>query len=424
MRLVVVAALAACGPKPGSEAPSNAAADGGEIVLYRDRALVQQRVAFEVAPASFATVRVKIAAGIDVDDIVVVERDRFSIRELRVPEDPPAPRPSLAELLGDESGESPEQPPAAAKEVELVIGAPDAGRYALHLAYLTERVSWDAAYTMTTTPARASATVRGALAVKNATGIAFPNVAVRVVDAELGPSIRHAAELLAGSYAGAEPETMPAAIPREVGRVDLADGETRIDLLADSRPRPMRSVLVYDPIGTGLDRVSASPVRDVGLGANRTSTRVTESFEVARDVAATRGLPGGPVRLLERRADGTLALLGEARLFDLATRVAAVDTIPIGTADGVRGHRERREYTYDERGKRLAEDFVITLDNQRPQPVEVVVREHLYRGQNWTLAYRSAPVAAKEGPQQIAMRTTVPPGGQAKLLYVVVYWWQ
>ena len=73
--------------------------------------------------------------------------------------------------------------------------------------------------------------------------------------------------------------------------------------------------------------------------------RVTESFEVTRDVAATSGLPGGPVRLLERRADGSLAVLGEARLFDAATRVSTVDTIAVGTAHDVTATRERRELT-------------------------------------------------------------------------------
>ena len=430
MKLLVVVTLVglvACGPKPAADTPSNAARGGGEIVLYRDRALVRQRVDFEVAPASFATVRVKIAAGVDVDDIVVVERDRFTIRELHVPGDPSPPKKKaevdLEDVDDEEASDEPDEPPAKVKEIELVIGAPHAGRFAIHLAYLTERVSWEAAYTMTATPARDRATVRGALAIRNAMGIPLPNVAVRVIDAELGASIRRAAELLTSSYAGSEPPTTAIAIPRDIGRVDLVDGETRVELLADSRPRTMRSVLVYDPVGTDLDRASAAPVRDTNLGAGVASTRVTESFEVSRDVKATLGLPGGPVRLLERKPDGTLVVLGESRLFEASTRVAETDTVAVGTADGVVGHRERREYTYDERQKRLVEDFVISIDNTRTSPVEVVIREHLYRGQNWTLAYRSAPVAAKEGPQQISMRMIVPPKGQGKLLYVVVYTW-
>jgi hypothetical protein len=409
------------------DSPSNSTPGSGEVVLYRDRALVRQRVEFEVPPAGYATVRVKIAAGVSADDIVVVERDRFTIRELHVPGDPTPkakPKPTAeADEEPDEEEEEVVEPPATVKEVELVIGASRAGRFAIHLAYLTERVTWEAAYTMTTTRTRDHVIIRGALAIRNAMGIAMPNVMVRVIDAELGPSIRRAAELLTSAYAGSEPPTTPAAVPRDVGRVDLVDGETRVELLPDSRPRPMRSVLVYDPIGTDLDRASASPVRDLGLGAGVVSTRITESFEVSRDVKAALGLPGGPVRLLERKLDGTLAVLGEARLFEASTRVAEVDTVAVGTADGVVGHRERREYTYDEQHKRLVEDFVISVDNTRARPVEVVVREHLYRGQNWTLAYRSAPVAAKEGPQQISMRMIVPAKGQGKLLYVVVYTW-
>jgi hypothetical protein len=432
VRALVLVALIACGPKPHADGPSNSAPPSGEVVLYRDRALVRQRVEFEVPPAGYATVRVKIAAGVTADDIFVVERERFTVRELHVPGDPPPPkhrRPDEDEhgnapggIEGEEDDE-PEPPPATVKEVELVIGAARAGRYAIHLAYITERVTWEAAYTMTTTRTRDHVVTRGALAIRNAMGIAMPNVTVRVIDAELGPSIRRAAELLTSSYAGSEPPTTPAAIPRDVGRIDLVDGETRVELLPDSRPRPMRSVLVYDPIGTDLDRASASPVRDISLGAGVASTRITESFEVSRDVKATQGLPGGPVRLLERKLDGTLAVLGEARLFEASTRVAQVDTIAVGTAQGVIGHRERREYTYDEQHKRLVEDFVISVDNTRERPVEVVIREHLYRGQNWTLAYRSAPVAAKEGPQQISMRMIVPAKSQGKLLYVVVYTW-
>jgi hypothetical protein len=131
------------------------------------------------------------------------------------------------------------------------------------------------------------------------------------------------------------------------------------------------------------------------------------------------------VRLLERRPDGTLALLGEARLFDAAARVAQRDTITIGAAAGVTGARERRELTVDEERKRVVEEFVLTIDNARPRPVEVVLREHLYRGTNWTLAYVSVPVGeeSKEGPQQVAPRITVPARGKGRLLYTVVYWW-
>jgi hypothetical protein len=131
------------------------------------------------------------------------------------------------------------------------------------------------------------------------------------------------------------------------------------------------------------------------------------------------------VRLLERRADGSLALLGETRLFDEAARVAVSDTISVGTAAGVTGARVRRELTVDKERRRVVEELVITIDNARPRPVEVVAREHLYRGTNWTLAYVSVPIGddAKEGPQQVAPRITVPPRSKRRIMYAVVYWW-
>jgi hypothetical protein len=186
----------------------------------------------------------------------------------------------------------------------------------------------------------------------------------------------------------------------------------------------MHSVLVYDPIGTKLDNPSGTPVRDDKLGIDPPApTRITESFEVQRDERAAAGLPAGPVRLLERRTDGGLGVLGESRLFDAATRVADVDTIAVGTAEGVVGHRERRELTIDDARQRMTEEFVITLDNARDHEVGVLVREHLYRGQNWNVAFESTKRPAKEGAQQFSMRSTVPAKSEQKILYVVVYTW-
>jgi hypothetical protein len=49
----------------------------------------------------------------------------------------------------------------------------------------------------------------------------------------------------------------------------------------------------------------------------------------------------------------------------------------------------------------------------------------MYRGETWVLAYASPPPGSvtKEGPQQIAMRVTVPAGGETRVIYRVVYNW-
>jgi hypothetical protein len=412
--LLVLLLVTACGARAHRGATPPA---GDEITLYRDDALVSQRVDVEVPPASTARVKVLVPPGLEIDQIVVLDRDLLTISEL-----------SAAQLDRPEGSELPdEDPPPGPKpptEVTFTVAAPHAGHYVLHLGYVTDTLPWDAAYTMTTTPARDRVTVRGAVAIRNESGIAFHDARLFVVDAPIASWRGRLAEQLGEKLLGAADPATAVAQPADLGQVTLGLGETRLPLLADDPPRAMRSVLVYDPIGTTLDHKGASPVRDAATGITPAPTsRISESFEISRATAMRRSLPGGPVRLLEREPDGSLSLLGEARVFDDATRVAEVDTIAIGTADGVSGRRERRDLSIDDDTQRLVEEFVLTITNKRPRPVDVVLREHLYRGETWALAYYSVQRAEKEGPQQISLRTVVPANSEAKVLYVVVYSW-
>lgn len=444
--LVIVAFAAGCAARPPVAKPVPL---GDDLTVYRDTAVIRQRVVLDV-PATQATVTVRIAAGVAADQVMLLDRGGLTISALHGRIDPNA-ETTLGEAEpaafdpSDEDVDDPldtheDPPPApgegnvvdklvdatpAAKptELRLDVVAPRPGRHAIVIGYTTKRIAWDVAYTMTTTPRRDRGVLRGAIAIRNSTGIVLRAANARLVDAELGPWRGKTAEQLATALVGGTPSSTAAAKPRELGPLEIGGGETRVELMPPS-PRKMSSVLVYDPIGTKLDNPGAAPLRDSRLGLDiEKSTRVSESFEVARDAAASAGLPAGPVRLLEGRADGSLVVLGESRLFEATARVANVDTIAVGTAEGVTGSRERRELTIDDENRRIVEEFVITIDNQRPHPASVLVREHLYRGQNWTLAYHSASAAAKEGAQQIALRAEVPARSQLKILYVVVYTW-
>jgi hypothetical protein len=431
--------LAACGGHVHHATPLEATSD---ITLYRDIALVRQRVDITV-PATPTTIRVKVAAG--AADLIVVDRGGVELRSMHVIDakveeivgepgmlecgeevtadcaPPPDPEATPAPEADDDTA----RPAAPPIDVDLDVAAPHAGTYSVVLTYTTDRLQWDADYTMTTTPARDHAVLRGAIAVRNTTAIAFDHASLHVIDAGLVAWRARTAEYMATTMVGGTPSTTPAATPRDLGIASLVDGETRVEITGISKPRAMNAVLVYDPIGTKLDNPAAAPVRDFNLGiAPVPPSRITESFEVQRDERGTAGLPAGPVRLLERRRDGGLGVLGESRLFDAATRVANVDTIAVGTAEGVTGHRERRELTIDDVRQRLTEEFVITLDNARDHDVGVLVREHLYRSQTWNVSYESTKRPSKEGAQQFSMRSTVPAKSQQKILYVVVYTWE
>jgi hypothetical protein len=433
--LVVGLCMLGCGARPHA-APATHASD--EVTLYRDLALVQQHVEI-VVPSTRSTIAIKVAAGVRPDDVTILDRGELTVsardaQAAGAPDD--EPDDEADDEPDDEAGDEHDEPddeadsepasPAprrrhtAPTELVLVVEAPRPGRYAVSIGYVTDRLVWDAAYTMTMTAARDRAVLRGAIAIRNTSGLVL-HARTHTVDGELGASRQRAVEELTSAIRG-KPAQAPVA-RRDLGLITLGDGETRVELLAGDAPRKPRSVLVYDPIGTRLDHPGAAPVADPALGSEASvSARVTESLEIRRAGPDMVGLPAGPARVLERRRDGLLAPLGEARLFDASNRVADVDSLVVGTAAGVTGQRERRGWAKDDDLRRFSEEFLITIDNARPWPVEVVIREHLYRGQNWTLAYQSAP-ATKEGAQQIALRTLVPANGRARVLYVVVNTW-
>ena len=380
LALVLVLVLVACAPHiPASHPPSNTAPAADDITLYRDVALVRHHVLVDVDASGSTSARIAVAPGVGVPQLVVEDRGGVTLHGLHA---------------------TAEETAAGVLHVDL---AARPGRHALVLAYTTDRLHWNVAYTVTVAPARSLASVRGAIAIQNATGLPLDGT-VRVVDAHFAPV--------------KEPE------PHELGRVHLPPGETRVELLAGAGPRALRRVLVYDPIGTKWDNPSGRPLHDRELGGQPAQTTVTESFELARDERASADLPAGPVSLLEERDDGSLAMLGEARLFDAATRGADLDTIGIGTATGVTAQRTRRELTIDDERHRVVEEIELAIANTRTTPVDMVLREHMYRGLTWSLVYDSTHSAAKEGPQQIALRTLVPANSEQRILYVVVYSWR
>ena len=414
----------ACGARAHHD--GRGAAAGDEVTLYRDHAFIRQRVEVEVPEAAKASVKIWISTGVDAKDVVVL--DRGGLTSVEIHGTSGATRADESEVDADAEREPQDDDPDAdfshlPLELTITVGGPHAGHFTVELGYVTDRLVWDAAYTMITSPARDRAVLRGAVAIRNATAIALHHARIFVVDAELGPWRGRTTERLANLLRGTAPSTTPIAIPRLLGRLELASGETRIELLPAATPRKLRSVLVYDPIGTKLDASGRMPSHDLSIGTAAAPTQVTESFEIERDEATSAGLPGGVVRVLEQRPDGSLVTIGESRLFGQATRVADVDTVAIGTADGVTGHRERREVTSNDDDHRLVEEFELSIDNARSRPIEVLIREHMYRGENWALSYHSSDEAKQEGPQQVSLRTSVPANSRGRVMYIVVYTW-
>lgn len=375
-----VALIGACGTRH-AEMPAGLAATV-ELTLYRDVAVVRQRVTIE-ARAPGPVHGVVVVPGDVVTDDVVVD-DSGALRRVAVHDNGGAPGATPHRLAID-------------------ADAPHAGAYTVVVDYATERIPWDASYTWVTSSDRQRATLAGDLAIHDRAGVAWQGVDVIVVDG-----------MRSGGSEGA--------VSREVGRSDVS-GDVKLPLVRVSAPSPMRSVLVFDPIGAAVERSHQIPSDDPSLGTHPSDAPLLESYELERDPRLVRGLPAGNARLIEQRRDGTTVVLGETRVFETKAHMRTSDTIAIGTAGDVRGKRERRDFSVDDDNRRIVEEYAITFDNARARPVDVIAREHMVRGLNWHLAYYTMAEASQETTQQVALRAQVPAHGRTKIDYVVVYTW-
>ncbi|CAN5912200.1 hypothetical protein BH11MYX2_BH11MYX2_01170 [soil metagenome] len=374
---LVGAFVAGCGHAPRGPA-TKAASSEQTITLFHDGARVRQRVTIK-ATSNAQRIWYPIPAGVDPTDVALLETGDLEV--------------SFVEGTLSEG---------APTQVAFDVVAKRPGTYTTMLEYELPTLSWSATYTLTTTPTRSTVTVRGALGVLNTSGASLSHAHVSLLDQDLSSD---------------EKPT-----PLDLGMVDIPMGDSRIELLANDAPRTLQTVLVYDPIGTRLDEPSPATNTDPELGAHvPISPRVIENYELPRPKSQPAGLPKGPARLFERGADGQLRLLGQTELFGPETLVATADMIAIGAVKDVTGARERRDFSSDVDTHRVTEELWITLTSKRATPVDVVVREHMYRGLNWGIGYQSVPDFQKEGAQQLAARVKVPAHGQTRIVYVVVY---
>jgi hypothetical protein len=337
-----------------------------------------------------------------------------------------------------------------ARHVDIEVTAAHPGRATIELLYVTRKLSWNADYTLVTEGAVGRAELHGALGIDNGTGVAYDDANLILIDTnrptkvtafDQAPPDDPGAGKAGTKIPVADPtkpraeqpvkEVKPVETPRTVlpFTVDVAPGTQSVSLLDGVHTLPAAQTLVFDPVGDDRNLSSREPVHDKDYGLDKKSTAVSQSIDV--DMVKAKiptGLPAGRVRLLERTSTGTLTPLGESRIFERAgtdtETISPTTSVAVGRAGEVSGKRKRREYSIDDESRRLVEEFEIELTSTADHPLEVIVREHLYRGLNWTLAYQNVgDRVTKEGPQKIALRTTVPAKGKARVIYRVVYHW-
>ena len=204
----------------------------------------------------------------------------------------------------------------------------------------------------------------------------------------------------------------PATLPNNsTKQIELFDAATRV---------PAKKQLVY--YGADIGGYFGAPIvdRDYAPASNQ---KVDVWLTFRNDKASGMGmpLPAGRIRVSQQdKADGSLEFVGEDAI-DHTPKDEEV-RVNLGTAFDVVGERRQTDFKANTAAKVVEEAFEIKVRNHKDEPVEVVVRENLYRWSQWDLVDQSVP-SQKKDARTVEFPVRVAADGEATVTYRVRYTW-
>jgi len=132
-------------------------------------------------------------------------------------------------------------------------------------------------------------------------------------------------------------------------------------------------------------------------------------------------LPKGRVRVSQiDTADHGLEFIGED-VIDHTPKNERV-LVKLGSAFDVVGERRQVDFALDSKAKSMEEEIEVKLRNHKKEPVDVLVRENLFRWTNWTMQSSSAAYE-KSDARTLYFAVKVPADGEQTVRYRVRYTW-
>ena len=193
----------------------------------------------------------------------------------------------------------------------------------------------------------------------------------------------------------------------------------QIELFDQAKQIPARRLLIYNALGSpGF----GAPYTERDPGIN-TSSKVESYVEFRNDTASGLGvpLPAGRVRVSRLDADeGSLEFIGE----DAIGHTPKDETLrlKLGSAFDVVGERRQIDYQVGTHARWVEEEIEVKIRNHKSQPVEVIIREPMYRWSNWKILSHSQDFQ-KDSAQLIHFTVTVPRDGESIVRYRTHYSW-
>ena len=204
-------------------------------------------------------------------------------------------------------------------------------------------------------------------------------------------------------------------------RTSLPNNSTKqLELFDAAKHVPARKTLVYFGQAGMYYGAGVNAERSYGTTSNK---KVDVYLEFKNDEKSGLGLPlpKGRIRVSQfDAADRSLEFIGED-VIDHTPKNERV-LVKLGSAFDVVGERRQADFAADSKAKWMEEEIEVKLRNHKGEPVEVLVKETMFRWSNWTMKSSSATFE-KDDARTVYFPVKIGADAEETLRYRVRYTW-
>lgn len=304
------------------------------------------------------------------------------------------------------------------------------GRHLVEVTYQTEGLNWRADYNAVLSPDDTRLDLGGWVTLDNRSGATYKEARLKLIAGDVkrvekAPPVPARARVLAMEEAGAPAFEEKAFFEYHLYTLQrpatVAQNQTKQIKLLKASQVPVKKVFLYQ--GSPRYRFYGGLQTHAGYGAEESNKKVNVLIEWTNSKENNMGmaLPKGKVRLYKLdAADEALEFIGEDEI-DHTPKDEKI-RLHIGDAFDIVGERKRVDFHVDTGRKTMRESFEIRVRNHKDDAVEVLVKEVLYRWNNWEIT-EASHTYKKYDAQTIHFPVQVKKDGEQVITYTVRYTW-
>jgi hypothetical protein len=305
------------------------------------------------------------------------------------------------------------------------------GQQLIEVAYQTGGINWQADYSAVLNAKDSALDLGGWVTINNQSGATYKDAKLKLIAGDVRrveppPSrmyrLAGMAKAAVADEAGFAEKAFFEYHLYTLGRpATVAQNQTKQIELLKAADVPVKKVFLYE--GAPQFRFYGGLISDANYGSEEGNKKVNVIIEVknSKDNHMGMALPKGKVRLYKRdEADGSLEFIGEDQI-DHTPKDETVK-LHIGDAFDIVGERKRTDFHVDTSRHVMTESFEIHVRNHKDEPVEVLVKESLYRWNNWEIT-ASNQKWTKYDSNTIHFPVKVDKDGEQVITYTVRYTW-